>query len=174
MLGNIYAKDPKEWATAEKFLRRALEIAPGDPWALNGLATIAGQRGQADEAVRLFQQAIAARTGTPAELLPPDHPAWDDIIFTMAHALKNLACVLSPRRIILGGSVRKAGLLGEAVFFERLRTSFREALAGYISSPALSELGIASYIVPPELGDDAGVCGALALAQDAAKETAPS
>ena len=118
--------------------------------------------------------AIAARTGTPAELLPPDHPAWDDIIFTMAHALKNLACVLSPRRIILGGSVRKAGLLGEAVFFERLRTSFREALAGYISSPALSELGIASYIVPPELGDDAGVCGALALAQDAAKETAPS
>ncbi len=117
--------------------------------------------------------AIAARTGMPAEVLPPDHAAWDDIIHTMAHALKNLACVLSPRRIILGGSVRKAGLLGEAVFFERLRTAFRQALAGYISSPALSEQGIANYIVPPGLGDDAGVCGALALAQDAAKENAP-
>lgn len=65
VLGNIYAKDPKEWATAEKFLRRALEIAPGDPWALNGLATIAGQRGQADEAVRLFQQAIASKPELP-------------------------------------------------------------------------------------------------------------
>lgn len=118
--------------------------------------------------------AIAARTGMPSELLPPDHPAWDDVVFTMAHALKNLACVLSPQRILLGGSVRKAGLLGEAAFFERLRTVFRAALAGYISSPALSEQGIAGYIVPPQLGDDAGVCGALALAQDAAKETVAS
>ncbi len=46
VLGNIYAKDANEWPTAEKFLRRALEIAPDDPWALNGLATIAGQRGR--------------------------------------------------------------------------------------------------------------------------------
>ena len=118
--------------------------------------------------------AIAARAGAPPELLAPDHPAWGDVIFTMAHALKNLACVLSPQRILLGGSVRKAGLLGEAVFFDRLRTAFRAALGGYISSHAVSERGIASYIVPPELGDDAGVCGALALAQDAVKETALS
>lgn len=115
--------------------------------------------------------AIAARTGMPSEQLPPDHPAWDEVLFTMAHALKNLACVLSPQRILLGGSVRKAGQLGEAVFFQRLRTNFRTALAGYISSPALSEQGIASYIVPPALGDDAGVCGALALAQDAARRS---
>jgi len=115
--------------------------------------------------------AIAARAGLPAEQLPPDHPAWDDVIFTMAHALKNLACVLSPRRIILGGSVRKAGQLGEAAFFENLRTAFREALAGYIASPAVSAEGIASYIVPPALGDDAGVCGAIALAEDAAKHS---
>jgi Flp pilus assembly protein TadD len=65
VLGNIYAKNPKDWPTAETFLRRALEIAPGDPWALNGLATIAGQRGQTDEAVRLFQQAIASKPELP-------------------------------------------------------------------------------------------------------------
>ena len=65
VLGNIYAKDSKEWPTAEKFLRRALEIAPGDPWALNGLATIAGQRGQTEEAVGFFQQAIASNPELP-------------------------------------------------------------------------------------------------------------
>lgn len=114
--------------------------------------------------------AITARTGLPAEQLPPDHPAWDDVIFTMSHALKTLACVLSPRRIILGGSVRKAGQLGETAFFEKLRAAFRTSLAGYIASPSVSPEGIANYIVPPALGDDAGVCGALALAQDAAHQ----
>ena len=45
--------------------------------------------------------------------LPPDHPAWDATIRYMAHALVNITCVLSPRRIIIGGSVRKGGRLGE-------------------------------------------------------------
>ena len=112
--------------------------------------------------------AIAKRTGMPAENLPPDHPAWEVTIRTMAHALVNLTCVLSPRRIIVGGSVRKGGRLGEDRFFARLRAAFREVLAGYISSPALDESGIGEFIVPPQLGDDAGVCGAIALAHGAA------
>jgi fructokinase len=115
--------------------------------------------------------AIAKRAGMPAEDLPPDHPAWEATIRTMAHALVNLTCVLSPRRIILGGSVRKAGRLGEVAFFASLRAAFRETIAGYIASPALSETGITEFIVPPELGDDAGVCGAIALAQEAIRET---
>ncbi len=65
VLGNIYAKEPKDWPTAEKFLRRALEITPDDPWALNGLATIAGQRGQTNEAVRLFRQASKSNPELP-------------------------------------------------------------------------------------------------------------
>ena len=64
--------------------------------------------------------------------------------------------------------VRKAGRLGQEEFFRLLRKGTREALAGYISSPALDEEGITDYIVPPGLGDDAGVCGAIALAQLAA------
>jgi fructokinase len=111
--------------------------------------------------------AIAKRTGISAENLPSDHPAWDTTITSMAHALVNLTCVLSPRRIILGGSVRKAGRLGEATFFARLRMAFRNSMADYISSPALSAAGITHFIVPPELGDDAGVCGAIALAHEA-------
>ena len=112
--------------------------------------------------------AIAKRTGMPAEQLPPDHPAWDATIRSMAHALVNITCVLSPRRIIIGGSVRKGGRLGEERFFTQLRAAFREVLAGYISSPALTGTGIAEFIVPPQLGDDAGVCGAIALAHGAA------
>ena len=38
-------------------------------------------------------------------------------------------------------------------------------LNGYVVSSALLGNGIHDYIVPPRLGDDAGVCGALALAQ---------
>lgn len=111
--------------------------------------------------------AMAKRTGQPAETLPPDHPAWGLTIRYMAHALVNLTCVLSPHRIVLGGSVRKGGRLGEAAFFDRLRKDFREILNGYIALPALDERGISDFLLPPQLGDDAGVCGALALAQEA-------
>ncbi|MCX6996710.1 MAG: ROK family protein [Kiritimatiellaeota bacterium] len=113
--------------------------------------------------------AIEKRAGRPAPDLPPDHPAWDLTIQYMAYGLVNLTCVLSPRRIILGGSVRKAGRLGEARFFERVRAAFRSIMAGYIVSPALTEAGLAEFIVPPRLGDNAGVCGAIALAQAARK-----
>lgn len=111
--------------------------------------------------------AIAARTGTPAEGLAADHPAWDLTIRYMAQALATLTLVLSPRRIIVGGSVRKAGRLGESAFFARLRAALLESLGGYVDSPALAPGGIDAYVVPPALGDEAGVLGAVALAQDA-------
>jgi len=117
--------------------------------------------------------AIAKRAGMPAESLPPDHPAWDFTIHSMAHAFFNLACVLSPRRIILGGSVRKAGQLGEAAFFDQLRAEFRKVAAGYLASSVLDENGIRQFIVPPDLGDDAGVCGAIALARAALESRMP-
>ncbi len=116
--------------------------------------------------------AIARRAGRPAETLEPDHPAWAITIRYLAHALATLTCVLSPRRIVLGGSVRKGGRLGEEAFFHRLRDHVRDVLAGYVASPALSAAGIAEFIVPPDLGDDAGVCGAIALAQHALRPPA--
>lgn len=111
--------------------------------------------------------AIAKRTGMTAENLAPNHPAWSLTIRYMAHALANLTYVLSPQRIILGGSVRKAGQLGEQAFFERLRADLREILSNYIAAPELSLQGIESYIVAPQLGDDAGIRGAIALAHAA-------
>ncbi|MFM7167355.1 MAG: ROK family protein [Planctomycetaceae bacterium] len=110
--------------------------------------------------------AIAKRAGRAAEELSPDDEVWSLTIRSMAQAMMNLTCVLSPRRIVLGGSVRKAGRLGEEQFFRRLRADLGELLAGYIGVLSLSGGVLEEYLVPPQLGDDAGVCGALALGQD--------
>ena len=110
--------------------------------------------------------AIEARTGRKAEEILAGDAAWTYAVRYDAYAIANLICVLSPQRVIVGGSVRKAGGLGEEAFFHRLREEVRTALAGYIVAPELSE-EIGGYIVPPGLGDDAGVYGALALALDA-------
>ena len=110
--------------------------------------------------------ALEARYGQPASSLPKDHEAWSLEAHYSALALANLVLTLSPQRVIIGGSVRKAGGLGAERFFELVRDRLKAALGGYVVSPAFDS-GIDSYIVPPRLGDDAGVCGAVALAQDA-------
>jgi fructokinase len=107
--------------------------------------------------------AIEVRTGQPAESLPADHPAWQYVMEYTGRALANLVCVLSPRRIILGGSVRKGGRLGEEQFFAGVRASLQASLNRYVVSPALLGDGVNDYVVPPQLGDDAGVAGAIAL-----------
>ena len=109
--------------------------------------------------------AILARTGIAAEKLPPDHPAWDLETRYIGYAIANIVCTLSPRRVIIGGSIRKGGQLGEAAFFQSVRQHLRAALNGYVVAPELLEENIPRYIVPPLLGDDAGVCGAIALGQ---------
>jgi fructokinase len=110
--------------------------------------------------------AMNARAGAPAETLAADHPAWELETHYIARALANIIYAVSPRRIIIGGSVRKAGHLGEERFFRLVRERVRGVLNGYLGSPALGE-GIDDFIVAPLLGDDAGVCGAIALGQRA-------
>ncbi len=105
--------------------------------------------------------AVAARWGQRGETLPPDHPAWDLEARYLGLAVANLVCTLSPQRIILGG-----GVMHQRHLFPRIRQVVQDALAGYVNSPALKE-AIEDYIVPPGLGDHAGVLGALALAQRA-------
>lgn len=108
---------------------------------------------------------MKARTGMAATEISPDSEAWTLEARYTALALGNIVCTLSPRRIILGGSVPKGGLLGAERFFAMVRADLRDVLNGYVVSPSLEE-GMDEYIVPPGLGDDAGVCGALALALD--------
>jgi fructokinase len=107
--------------------------------------------------------AIEARWGTRAENLPPDHPAWDLEAHYLALALTNFICVLSPQRIILGG-----GVMRQEHLFPRIQAGVQKLLRGYIRARlVLDEIG--EYIVPPALGERAGVLGAIALARRAAE-----
>lgn len=103
--------------------------------------------------------AIEARWGAPAETLPPDHPAWALEAHYLGRALVNLVLTLSPERLILGG-----GVMSQPHLLSQVRAVLRDELAGYVDHPVFSEDGLAGYVVPPALGDRAGVLGALALA----------
>ena len=95
--------------------------------------------------------ALSQRWGALPETLPAEHEAWRLQARYLALGVAAIAAVLSPPRIVLGGGVmRAAGLLA------RVRAETVKTLAGYVRAPDL---------VPPALGERAGVLGALALAQ---------
>jgi fructokinase len=102
--------------------------------------------------------AIEERWGRRAETLPPDHPAWTLEAHYLALGLVNFITPLSPQRIIMGG-----GVMEQLHLFPRIRREVQTLLNGYIQSPALAD-EIDAYIVPPALGNRAGVLGAIALA----------
>ena len=60
VLANLYIRKKGDKETGEKFIRKALEIKPDDAWALNSLAAMTYERGETDEAIALFEKAIAA------------------------------------------------------------------------------------------------------------------
>ncbi len=102
--------------------------------------------------------AVEARWGQRGEIMAPDHPAWDLEAHYIALGLATWICTLSPERIILGG-----GVMRQAHLFPRIRAEVLALLNGYIQTPQILD-GIGEYIVPPALGGDAGVLGAIGLA----------
>ena len=103
--------------------------------------------------------AIGERWGRPAVDLPSDHPAWELEAHYLALALHVFICTLSPERIILGG-----GVMEQIQLFRLIRHKVIACLNGYIQSPSILS-NIDGYIVPPGLGNRAGVLGAFAQAQ---------
>lgn len=101
--------------------------------------------------------AIARRWGVRADMLPLEHPAWEEIADVMAHALMNLTLTLSPRRIILGG-----GVLEQPQLIPLIRGRLMHHLNGYLLIPQTGR-DIDSYIVSPGLGARSGLLGSLAL-----------
>lgn len=55
---------------------------------------------------------IAARLGRPGERVSEDEPVWDMVAAHLAQMAANLTCVLSTRRIVIGG---RAGVLGALI-----------------------------------------------------------
>ena len=108
--------------------------------------------------------AIGERWGTPGQDLTGDdlRRAVDLEAGYLAQGAAAMVCLLSPERLVFGGGVlHMPGLL------DALRARTVAQLNGYIGVPEITER-IDSYIVPPGLGDHAGLLGGIALAADAA------
>ena len=105
--------------------------------------------------------AMEARWGMPARELPADHPGWALEAEYLALGLANWVCTLSPSRIVLGG-----GVMQQQHLFPMVRRELARLLNGYIQAAALID-NIEQYVVPPQLGNRAGVLGAIVLAQRA-------
>ncbi|NJL95644.1 MAG: ROK family protein [Anaerolineae bacterium] len=103
--------------------------------------------------------ALQARWGVPGKDLPPDHEAWTLEAHYLGLALANLTVCFSPERLVLGG-----GVMRQTQLFPLVRKKVQYLLNGYVQHALLQE-GITQFVVPPALGDHAGVLGALALAQ---------
>ena len=102
--------------------------------------------------------AIEARWGQPAVELEPTHPAWTTEAEYLAEGIVNIILLLSPERIILGG-----GVMQQEFLFPMIRDKVQHLLNDYIHKPVILEY-IDRYIIPPKLGNQAGLLGAIALA----------
>lgn len=102
--------------------------------------------------------AIEAQWGQPADSLPPDHPAWVTEAQYLSEGIVNIILVLSPEKIILGG-----GVMEQKSLFPLIRRNVKQLLNNYIQRVEITEK-IEQYIVPPKLGKQAGLLGAIALA----------
>jgi fructokinase len=96
--------------------------------------------------------AIAARWGASLSELPDGHAARDIIVWYLAQAVTAFQAILSPQRVVMGGGVMATPGLHAMVDAE-----VRVLGAGYFPLPD------GPLVVPPVLGDDAGLMGALAL-----------
>lgn len=104
--------------------------------------------------------AIEARWGEKAVNLTGREEVWELEADYIAQALADFVLVYSPNKIILGG-----GVMHQKQLFPMIRERVKTYLNGYILHPMLDEK-LNDYILPPGLGDNAGVKGALKLAMD--------
>lgn len=99
--------------------------------------------------------AIEARWQTPGSELPTDHLAWEMESFYIAESITTSILLHSPQKIILGG-----GVMQQMHLFPMIREQVIHNLHGYVNVPELLQ-HIDQYIVPPGLGQHAGLYGAL-------------
>lgn len=103
--------------------------------------------------------AIAARYGATLSDLPGDHPGHGVIAYYLAQLVIAQQALFAPERIILGG-----GVMATPGLIARVRAEAVALGQGYF---ALDAAGAEALILPPALGDRAGLMGALALAEEA-------
>ncbi len=104
--------------------------------------------------------ALEKRWGQKGVELAGRPEVWELEAYYLAQALTSYILTLSPKKIILGGGVMKQEQL-----FPMIREKVAALLNGYVETSEIENLE--SYIVPPGLGENAGLAGALALGHHA-------
>jgi fructokinase len=103
---------------------------------------------------------IDGRLGKAGKDIDPTDEVWDFVAYYIGQALEAYTVILRPERIVLGGGVMKVpGML------EKIKTQFTTLLADYVPVPAVDD-----YLVTPGLGDDAGITGAIILANQSVEK----
>lgn len=105
--------------------------------------------------------AIQRRWGSTLSQLPHGHMAHRLIADYIGQACATLALTLSMQRIVIGGGVSHAPGLHAAI-----AARMRHWLGGYLTGEYIEA---DTFIVPPDLGDQAGLVGAMLLAEEASR-----
>lgn len=105
--------------------------------------------------------AIEERWGKPAAELSKKQEVWEMEAYYIAQAVTNYILTYSPQKIILWG-----GVMHQEQLFEKVRDKVAELLGGYVHH-RMVETQRKDYIVPPALGEDPGILGAVCLGKRA-------
>jgi fructokinase len=104
--------------------------------------------------------AIRARFGIDPAQLTADHPAWEEVSYSLAMLFHNLVLTVVPERIVVGGGV----FGGRGHLLARVRQQLVRSLCGYGHARRISGQ-VDEFLAPPVLGERSGTLGAIALAQ---------
>lgn len=91
--------------------------------------------------------------------LPENHPAWELEAYYLSLALAHYTLMVSPKRIIIGGGVMRQNHL-----LPKIRNQLIKHLGGYLQNATIIN-ELENYIVKPGLEENAGVLGAIAIAE---------
>ncbi len=104
---------------------------------------------------------IEARWGKKAAELADRDEVWEMEAYYIAQAITDYIFSYSPQKIILWG-----GVMHQEKLFGMVRKEVLNLLNGYVAHEMITEY-IDQYIVPPALGEDPGIMGAIKLGLDA-------
>jgi fructokinase len=107
--------------------------------------------------------AIVARSGSELSQIETAHAQWEIQADYLGQLCAQLVLTLSPQRIIMGG-----GVMAQERLFPGIRQRMQHWLGGYIDRAEILN-DVDRYVVPPALGDRAGILGAIGLAVSAAE-----
>lgn len=101
--------------------------------------------------------AITGRYGREAKLLADNPDVWELESEYLAQAIVNYIMMYSPQKIILWG-----GVMHQTGLFPMIREKVKVKMNGYVNHPMILQY-MDDYIIPPGLGENPGVLGAVKL-----------